>query len=335
MTKKLGIRSAVVSALIAAWGTSGPALAIGEVEPDNPVGSAQHLVIGSGGTVQVTGVIGVASGPMISDVDFYSFQGRQGDVITVDIDGGMNPDGTGVDTVIAIFGPNGTNPLFLWRQNDDGGSLDAGSSSVADSRIDNFSLPATGTYVVGVSSYPGTFIDVNTLATGRLEGNSNGAYTLIISGVTPSIQQVNIDIKPGHDEVTPINPQARGAIPVALLSSPSFDALQADRTSLRFGETGDEDSLVRCERHRRDVNHDGLPDLVCYFDNRKAGFEIGDTEGILKGTAAGGEFEGRGWLKVVAGKRRNWDHWFRRHARDDGHDGHARDDGHDRNDRHD
>lgn len=306
MTKKLRTRSAVFAALLAAWGSSGVALAVDEVEPNNPVGSAQHLVIGTDRSAQVNGVIGVLSGTATRDVDFYSFQGRQGDVITLDIDGGMHTNGTGVDTVVAIFGPNGSNPLFLWRQNDDGGfPLDPGSVSPLDSRITNFTLPATATYVVGVSSYPGTFIDVNTLATARLDRNSNGAYTLIISGVTPSIQQINIDIKPGSDEVAPINPKSRGSIPVALLSSPAFNALQVDPRTLRFGEKGNEESLVRCNKDGTDVNGDGLLDLVCHFDNVKASFEVGDTEGMVSGATNGGmQFEGRGWLKVVAGKRR-------------------------------
>ena len=306
MTKKLAMRSVLLSAFLVTWATRGVAQIVVEVEPNNPVGYAQHLVVGRSGSVQVSGVIGTLSGPETRDVDFYSFQGHQGDVVTVDIDGGMHTDGTGVDTVVAIFGPNGSNPLYLWRQNDDGGyPLDPGSVSPLDSRIDNFSLPATGTYVVGVSSYPGTFIDVNTLATDRLDFNSNGAYTLIISGVTPSIQEINIDIKPGSDEVAPINPKAKGSIPVALLSSPEFNALQVDRSTLRFGEKGTEESLVRCNKDGTDVNDDGLLDLVCHFDNVKAGFSLGDTEGIVTGTAGTGmQFEGRGWLKVIAGKRR-------------------------------
>ena len=316
MTKNVAVRSALVSALLAAWATAAIAQAVDEVEPNDPVASAQHLVFGSTKTVTVNGVIGSLSGPIANDVDFYSFEAHAGDVITVDIDGGMHADGTGVDTNVAIFGPYGSDPLYLLRQNEDAGyPLDAGSVSPYDARIDNFAVQTTGTYVIGVSAYPAEFIDVNTMTTDLLEFNSNGAYTLIISGVTPSIQQIGIEIKPGRHEVEPSDPRAKGTIPVALLSSAQFNALKVDQSTLRFGKTGTEQSLVRCEGHGRDVNRDGVRDLVCHFDNAKAGFSAGDTEAILTGASASGmPFEGHGWLKVIARKR----YWFHRDAVHDG-----------------
>jgi hypothetical protein len=63
-----------------------------------------------------------------------------------------------VDTILAIFGPGPTYQLL--RSNDDAGyPLDPGSTHPYDSRIDNFRLPATGTYTVGVSSWPRDFMD--------------------------------------------------------------------------------------------------------------------------------------------------------------------------------
>ena len=355
MNGKRAIRkAALVSALLAVLGATGVAFAVDEVEPNNPVASAQVLTIGSDGTVTVNGFIGNTAG---YDVDYFSFQGKQGDVVTIDIDGAGQADGSGLDTNIAIFGPatmadGSFNPLAVWQQNDDGGVLDPGSASFTDSYIQNFVLPADGTYVVGVTGMPASFVDVNTLTTNNVDANSTGAYTLIISGVTPpavtppvvtppadtppppvvtppppppSVQSINIDIKPGRRDVTVLpSPSVKLPIPVALLSSPNFDALQVDRKSLRFGETGDEESLISCDPHGRDVNRDGRADLVCYFDNRKADFEIGDTQGVLKGTAAGSDFEGRGWLKVLPGKRRDWHRWQQRHHHHDDHD-HDRD----------
>ena len=94
---------------------------------------------------------------------------------------------------------------------------------------------------------------------------------------------VSIDIKPGGTPNS-INSTSRGKIPVAILSSASFNAPgRIASASLTFGRTGDESSLSFCNQAGEDVNGDGLPDLICHFDTSKIGFRIGDTRGILKG----------------------------------------------------
>jgi hypothetical protein len=106
---------------------------------------------------------------------------------------------------------------------------------------------------------------------------------------------ISIDIKPGDDSNT-INLQSK-TVQVAILSLADFDALtevDVDRVSLTFGPTGDEQSLVSCaSRKHKDVNGDGLKDLVCQFSIKDTGFKCGDLEGILKGvTVIGTLFEG-------------------------------------------
>jgi pre-peptidase len=304
MNSKLGVRSALLAFLAVSSLASGVALAVYEVERNDPITAPQHLVIGSGGSAQVTGVVGVLSGAATNDVDFYSFEGQAGDVVTVNIDGGIKSTGRSVDTVLAIFGPFGSQPFHVWRQNDDYGTPDAGSSSPWDARIDNFRLPSTGTWIVGVSSSPRMFRDGGTLISSSLNSLSNGSYVLMISGVTPPVQQINIEIKPGDGDIAPINLKSRGSIPVALLSSSEFNALEVDQNSLTFGATGSENSLVRCGKDGEDVDGDGRLDLVCHFENTAAGFDSDTEEGIVKGTRAGRPFEGRGWLKVVPVKKK-------------------------------
>jgi Bacterial pre-peptidase C-terminal domain len=297
-----GIRkTAITAAFLAAFGASGLAFAIYEIEPNGSIATAQRLEIGHGGSAEVTAMLGNSTGLIVADVDFYVFEGREGDLVTLDIDGGMKLPGSGarsVDTVLAIFGPGG------WSQNDDA-SVDSGSTHRFDARIDNFRLPATGTYLVGVSSYPRYFREDGTLTSNSLNSTSNGTYTLLISGVTPPLLQINVDVKPGNtDEAAPINPKSKGNIPVALLSSSDFNAPEVDEQSLRFGAQGDEASLLRCNKGDTDVNADGKRDLVCHFDTQTAGFEPGDLEGIVKGSLKDGRrFEGRGLLKVVPVKR--------------------------------
>ena len=111
---------------------------------------------------------------------------------------------------------------------------------------------------------------------------------------------VTIDIKPGEDPPS-INPKSKGKIRVAILSSSTFDATtQVDTTSLTFGHTGDEQSLAFCNPHGRDVNGDGLLDLVCHFYKQKTGFQTGDTVGVLKGkTVTGTPIKGTDSIRIV------------------------------------
>jgi Bacterial pre-peptidase C-terminal domain len=374
-TNKRFLRSAMLIAVLTALGASRVALAVDEVEPNDPVASAQQLVIGSDGTVTVSA--GILNTATHRDVDFYSFQATAGDVITVNIDGGMSASMTGVWTDLAIFGPDSNGPLSLLRQSQFGFPIDSpGSATYYDARIDNFVVPTTGTYVVGVSSDPGTFVDVNTLSSGQILNDSpaydvNGTYTLIISGVTPpviaapppppppppattppppppattppppptttppppppvvtaSVQEISIEIRPGRRDVLwayspgrdfdrdhdhdfkrdrqyqALEHDFRDGMPVALLSSASFNALDVDQSSLKFGSAGNESSLIRCDRKGVDVNRDKRRDLICFFDFRKANFQPGDTEGKVTGTTKSGDaFEGQGWLKIMTGR---------------------------------
>jgi hypothetical protein len=94
-----------------------------------------------------------------------------------------------------------------------------------------------------------------------------------------------IMIKPSAPAPAPINPRSPGETPVAVLSSPAFDATtQVDRTSLTFGRTGNEKSLLRCDPGGLDVNGDGLLDLVCHFSNPLEAFKSADTKAYLRGS---------------------------------------------------
>ena len=316
MIRKLDTRFAAMAVFLAASVASQAAFAIVESEPNDTIDAAKAqlakdpVLVFSGGSAQVTGTLGTGS----DVVDFYSFQGQAGDVVTLDIDGGMKSDGSGVDTTIAIFTPDSK----ILLANDDGGILDLGSVSTLDSYIANLRLPVTGTYTVGVSNAAHFFVDGGGLGSTGFNMNLNGSYTLVISGVSdavvqpapppppaPVVQQINIEIKPGTREVAPVNPRSQGSILVALLSNSGFDARGVDTYSLTFGHSGNESSYLRCNKEYRDVNGDGLPDLLCHFDNGKTGFEPTDTAGKIKGRmTAGGQFEGQGWLKVVPAKRK-------------------------------
>ena len=127
----------------------------------------------------------------------------------------------------------------------------------------------------------------------KLLANEIAYQEFLVSGV-------DLDIKP-HSFPNSINRKGRGRTPVAILSSPTFDAsAEVDKTSLTFGRTGDEASLAFCTNSSEDVNDDGLVDVVCHFYNQATGFQMGDTEGVLKGVTQGGRsFEGVDSVRIV------------------------------------
>jgi hypothetical protein len=267
--------------------------------------------------------------------------------VTIDIDFGFkgaafsatNPEGErNLDTIIAIWGTDLFEPMDDPTTGDEG-SIPIGSSTWRDARLDEVVLPATGTYIVGVTSggvsggVPRMFSSDGT-ASPFLSGSlSNGRYTLIISGVSapvqqppapPLVQKIGIDIRPGVDRIARVNPKARGVIPVALLSSEGFDARKVDSGSVRFGPTGTEATALRCGKRGHDVNADRVRDIVCLFDNQATRFDPSHEQGMIKGTIGGVPFEGKGWLKVIHEKRKHKDR--------DRHHHHGRDRDHDRDD---
>jgi hypothetical protein len=114
-------------------------------------------------------------------------------------------------------------------------------------------------------------------------------------------QRVQIMIKPPAVPPVPINPRAHGRIPVAVLSTSTFDATtQVDRASLTFGHTGNEGSLAFCNAGGEDVDGDGTLDLVCHFITPQSGIVAGDTVAFLKGKAVSGRrIEGLEAIKTV------------------------------------
>ena len=90
-----------------------------------------------------------------------------------------------------------------------------------------------------------------------------------------------IDIKPGSVD-NPINPKSNGVIPVAILSTPSFDALEVDPSTILFGPGYA--MIAHKNPHVADVNEDGLMDLLVHFRTQEAGIHVGDAEACLTAT---------------------------------------------------
>lgn len=263
---------------------------IPELEPNNSVSEPQQLV-----SAVNTDVYAYLGNGISTDVDYYSFYANAGDVLNLDIDHGIGGVKS-VDTVMAVYDPSSDHNML--RADDDAPTMDDGSISLYDARIDNLVAPVSGYYIVGVTYYPRRFDDGGTVTPSSF--GQKGDYNLIVSGASPSVKQIAILVKPGNHSTVPINPRSHGKIPVAILGGPDFNASDIDPRSLTFGSTGDEESLSKCNSQLVDLNKDGRLDMLCLFDNQNAKFKLTDMEATLHGrTTDGTQFEGTGAMKVI------------------------------------
>lgn len=352
MTNKRHMWSTTLIAFIAAFLASRVALAVNEVEPNNPVAKAQPLIFDNNGVAEISGEIYTKYGDP-RDVDFYSFKANANEDFDIAISNAWQASLSYTWTVIAVFGPYAGETYHLYEQANVGPTSDPNVPNL-NPAIPKFHAQEGGVYYVGVSSEPGEFTAVDMLNSGTLYQYSpnwdvHGTYTLQVTRAQPAIQTIAIDIRPGrrdfiwsaaavreysgrgrdsdrdedsggHHELEGLRHHFGKGLPVALLSSDTFDAMDVDQSSLKFGSTGDEDSLMRCNRHGVDVNQDKRPDLICWFDFTKSDFVPGDNEGVVTGaTNSGSAFEGKGVLKMVTGMPRlrghDHDHGRRRHGR--------------------
>ena len=319
--KKSGvIRSLVVTALIAAYGGMAAAQ-VAEVEENSQISTAQPL------TVDANGAVTVSASFATGDVDFYSFQGTKDDKVTIDINGGMQ---NGLDLYVSFLGPNQSGPQQALDGNDDCNyPADVDPCLPVPGSVP-VSLPSDGVYYVAVTHASALVVD-NGAVLGYVSSVPavGGSYTLTISGVSPAVapqeppsseeppapqpKNVQIDIRPGERAEKAIVHLSRARVPVAILSSADFDAMQIDTTKLTFGRSGDEQSLEKCYPKGVDVNRDRRRDMVCLFSVKASNFEPNDVVGIVKGsTMTGTRFQGRGLLKVIE-LRKSGD---RRHGHD-------------------
>ena len=91
---------------------------------------------------------------------------------------------------------------------------------------------------------------------------------------------------------------SNGVIPVAILTTPSFDATQVDVSTVRFGPG--EAKEIHNKGHFEDVDSDGDTDLVLHFKTQETGIQDTDTQACLTGdTLNGTPIGGCDALKII------------------------------------
>lgn len=100
------------------------------------------------------------------------------------------------------------------------------------------------------------------------------------------ILEVSIDIKPGSFPNS-VNPRSLGVLPVAILTTVTFDSTSVDPATVLFGATGSETGPVHSALE--DVDGDGDSDLILHFNTQATGIQCGDTSASLGGKTFGGQ----------------------------------------------
>jgi hypothetical protein len=184
-----------------------------------------------------------------------------------------------------------------------GGQL---SSGIWHVRTDNVIEAMVVRGAVAPESGGGTVVSFLT----SIAWNSGGRYALWgrVSGGTYTdgiflfdpITEVLIDIKPGRFPNS-IDLRKSGNVPVAVMSSPTFDATTIDPSTVKFAGA----PALSIGGRPRDVNHDGRPDKVFRFNTEALQLTTEDTQACLSGeTVTGVKFRGCDSVRVIQRRQR-------------------------------
>ncbi len=280
----------------------------------DPMTGAQTVVASGGNLTTVNGIAIAANGDILIS-DFDEFNVGPGEVIrvnpvtgaqTVVSAGGnfLNPAGIAIaangDIVVANQGffPGGVNTIIRVDPASGAQAVVFSSSSILPAAI---ALDANGDIVA--ADFFGGVVRVDPVTGTHTVVSSGGslATPVGIAIVPPlAVLAVAIDIKPGT-VANSINPRSKGVIPVAVLTTDTFDASTVDPTTAFFGAIGSEAAPVHSALE--DIDRDGSTDIILHFRTQDTGIGCGDTAASLTAvTFSGQEIEGSDAIRTVGCK---------------------------------
>lgn len=131
--------------------------------------------------------------------------------------------------------------------------------------------------------------------------NGSEMNSIFDAGEDGKIIPIQIDIKPDGDEPNSINLGSQGKVPVAILSTETFDATTVNVGSVLFAG-----AAVNVKRNGtfhssyEDVNGDGLLDLVLHFNTQDLNLDESSTEATIQGSTFNGRcIEGTDSVNIV------------------------------------
>lgn len=191
-------------------------------------------------------------------------------------------------TVVDTKAPNITAPpnVMVIANTRGGAIVDIGTATASD--ICDSSLTIT-------SDAPNVFPLGDTIVTWTATDDSGNSATATQT-VTVKPLPISIDIKPGSFPNS-INPNSKGVIPVAILTTSNFDTSTVDASTVKFGSAQAVKSSIE------DVDNDGDLDMILHFNTETTGIACGQTSAILTGqTLDGIPIEGSDSIKTASCK---------------------------------
>ena len=197
----------------------------------------------------------------------------------------------GVDVSGTVLRPDGTTvPIIFF---DDGlpehGDFDP-DDGIYSNIFDDYSTDGTYTFDITARNETGMRVELDPPSDPPVDRSiapftRRARLAVNVTGV-PEALEVPIDLKP-EDATNAVNPNEQGVVPVAILTSPEFDATTVDPLSAEFGSGAA--SEVHGKGHIEDVDGDGDLDMLLHFNVQASGILCDDTSVSLVGSTLDGQ----------------------------------------------